>query len=57
MVVAGIDISPLCLSLMFYLPFIAKILDEAIAQKELTATEAETIAIAILRQNALNLYH
>lgn len=36
---------------------LAEVLDEAIASGELTATEAETIAIAILRQNALDLYH
>ena len=36
---------------------VAEVLDEAIASEELTATEAETIAIAILRQNALTLYH
>ncbi len=45
---------------------LAEVLDEAIsfagarsaiADSELTATEAETIASAILRQNALNLYH
>ena len=45
---------------------VAEVLDEAIsfagarsaiADGELTATEAETIAIAILRQNALDLYH
>ena len=36
---------------------LAEVLDEAIADSELTATEAETIAIAILRQNALDLYH
>lgn len=36
---------------------VAEVLDEAIAEAELTAIEAETIAIAILRQNALDLYH
>lgn len=36
---------------------VAEVLEEAIADGELTATEAETVAIAILRQNALDLYH
>ena len=36
---------------------LAEVLDEAIAEKELTATEAEMIAYAILRQNALDLYN
>lgn len=36
---------------------LAEVLDEAIADGELTTTEAEMIAIAILRQNALDLYH
>ncbi len=36
---------------------VTEILEEAIADGELTATEAEDIAIAILRQNALDLYH
>ncbi len=35
---------------------VAEVLEEAIADSELTAKEAETIAIAILRQNALDLY-
>lgn len=35
---------------------VAEVLDEAIADSELTATEAERIAIAILRENALALY-
>jgi predicted TIM-barrel fold metal-dependent hydrolase len=36
---------------------VAEVLEEAISEGELTGTEAERVAIAILRQNALNLYH
>ncbi len=36
---------------------VADVLEGASADLELTATEAETIAIAILRQNALEVYH
>ena len=35
---------------------VREVLEQAIADSELTVKEAETIAIAILRQNALSLY-